>query len=97
MEKRHILNKHTYFLGTLAVAVGYGLTQFPNLAYAASNSILAKVNRQNLTEAVFIGMGLFLCLLGLFGLDRYRARHPRREKTGMQASTEMTGSTSTQQ
>lgn len=97
MGKQHILNKHTYFLGTLAVAVGYGMTQFPKLAYAASNSLMAKANRQDLTEAVFIGMGLLLCLLGLFGLDRYRARHPRKKETAIQANSEMTETASTQQ
>lgn len=97
MRKRHLITKQTYFLGILAVTVVYGINQFPKLAYAASNQFLAKATRQNLTEAVFIGIGLVICLLALFGLDCFRARHPRAKKESSESAIDVTESTPTQQ
>jgi len=96
MEKQHLLRKTYYFWGSLTAAVVYGVTQFPKLVNAATSQLLAKADREDLTEAVFIGMGLLVCLIGLFGLDRFRARHPRPKKTDANMENEITESASTQ-
>lgn len=97
MKKRHFLNKQSFFGGIIAVTVIYGIDQFPKLAYAATSQLLAKADRQDLTEAVFIGIGLLVCLLGLFLMDCFRARHPRKKKSASQSNGEMTESASAQQ
>lgn len=97
MKKQHLVTKLTYFLGILAAAVVYGINQFPKLAYAASNQLFAKATRQDVTEAVFIGIGLMISLLALFGLDCFRARHPRVKKNTSESDIDVTQSTSAQQ
>ncbi|GAX03290.1 hypothetical protein IWT140_00892 [Secundilactobacillus pentosiphilus] len=97
MKKRHFLSKQSFFGGIVAVTVVYGIDQFPKLAFAATNQLLARADRKDLTEAVFIGVGLLVCLLGLFGMDCFRARHPRVKKSAATSTGELTESASTQQ
>lgn len=97
MKKRYLLSKQSFFGGIMAVTVIYGIDQFPKLAYAATNQLLAQADRQDLTEAVFIGIGLLVCLLGLFGMDCFRARHPRAKKSATASAEKVTGSASAQQ
>ncbi|GAW99008.1 hypothetical protein [Secundilactobacillus mixtipabuli] len=75
MAKRRVLSKSNYFWGSLVAAVVYGINQLPKLAYAATNQGVIKIDRQDLTEAVFIGTGLLICLLGLVEWDHLCARH----------------------
>jgi Predicted membrane protein (DUF2053). len=96
MKKQHFLSERRYFWGSFTAAMVYGVTQFPKLVDAATFQLLAKVNREDVTEAVFIGVGLLVCLIGLFGLDHIRARHPRTKKSASKLENKMTGSASTQ-
>jgi len=97
MKAQHHLVKLGSLCGVVTAAVLLEIDQFPQLAYAATSQFLSKVNRQDLTEAVFIGVGLIICLLGLFGLDCFRARHPRVKKSALKSETKLTKMTSAQQ
>lgn len=96
MKEQHFLCKRRYFWGSFTAAMVYGVTQFPKVVDAATFQLLAKVNREDVTEAVFIGMGLLLCLIGLFVLDRIHARRTRTKRSSSKLKNEMTESVSTQ-
>lgn len=93
MQALHIASKCGYFGGAFLTAFYFGICQLPSIASAAT-SHAAYQHRENLTEAIFIALGLLLCLLGLFEMDAYRAKHPRHNTDPDNSTSEITESAS---
>lgn len=94
MQTTRLRSKFGYVWVSLGAAFGFGITQLPTTVQAATTNLTQ--NTDDLTEAVFIGLGLLLSLLGLFELDAYRTRHPRQKKTARKQTQRATQSASAQ-
>ncbi|MTV81645.1 hypothetical protein [Secundilactobacillus folii] len=95
MNRLQHTSKFGYLGSAFLIAFSFGLSYLPVVANAAT-AHMTQQHRDAVTEAVFVGIGLLLCLFGLFEMDLYRARHPRQIKHTEVSDSDLTPSASTQ-